>query len=268
MQVALSVEKHVGHSHKNKIIDGRLRERGTEWYPSRKKLVAVTGADGDLVTALGAAVVENGGACLGLHAAKEAVGLGAAAAVGLKGTLRHGTELLEFGRSLLPVFSLIAAIIDCNLSGGIFTAFVRRVDYAGIGRRGEMEYSEELQGLEERLLDPAVRKNPAELRKLLAEEFREIGASGTQYDREEIIAALERETPTQVELHDFSAMPLADDLVLVIYRTVRREERCVKEARRSSIWIRRGGRWQMRFHQGTRMSEKSSEEFSLQNERR
>ena len=60
-----------------------------------EKLVAVTGADGDLVTALRAAAAENGGASLGLHAAKKAVRLGAAAAVGLKGTLRHGTELLK-----------------------------------------------------------------------------------------------------------------------------------------------------------------------------
>ncbi|OJV44183.1 MAG: hypothetical protein BGO25_13960 [Acidobacteriales bacterium 59-55] len=60
-----------------------------------ESLVAVTGADGDLVAALGAAAVENGGARLGLHAGEEAVGLGAVAAVRLKGTLRHGTELLR-----------------------------------------------------------------------------------------------------------------------------------------------------------------------------
>jgi hypothetical protein len=131
-----------------------------------------------------------------------------------------------------------------------------------------MDYSEELRRLEERLLDPAVRKNSAELRELLAEEFREIGASGRQYDREEIIAALESETSSHVELHDFSAAPLAEDLVLVTYRTVQREMRGVKEARRSSIWIRRGGRWQMRFHQGTRMSEERGGEILLSHEER
>jgi hypothetical protein len=53
------------------------------------ELVAEAGADGDLMTALGAAAIKNGGARLRLHAGKEAVGLGAVAAVRLKGTLRH-----------------------------------------------------------------------------------------------------------------------------------------------------------------------------------
>ena len=76
-----------------------------------EKLVAVTGADGDLVTALGAAAVENGGASLGLHAAQKAVGLGAAAAVGLKGALRHGTDSWWAGVRLPELFA-IAAISD------------------------------------------------------------------------------------------------------------------------------------------------------------
>ena len=55
--------------------------------PSR--LVAETGADGDLVTALRAAAAQHIGAGLSLHPRKEAVGLRAMAAVRLKGTLRH-----------------------------------------------------------------------------------------------------------------------------------------------------------------------------------
>jgi hypothetical protein len=65
------------------------RHRGDE-------LVAVTGADGDLVTALGATTAEDGCASLGLHAREEAVGLGAVAAVRLKGTLRHDKN--SYGR--------------------------------------------------------------------------------------------------------------------------------------------------------------------------
>lgn len=120
-----------------------------------------------------------------------------------------------------------------------------------------MEYLEELRRLEERLLELSVRKNPVALRELLAEEFVEIGSSGRQYDREAIIAALADETSAQIELHDFCANMLSENLVLVIYRTVRREKDAWKEARRSSIWRRREGRWQICFHQGTRMNEKS-----------
>jgi hypothetical protein len=74
-------------------------------------LVAEAGADCDLVTALGAAAAEDGGACLGLHAREEAVGLGAVAAVGLEGTLRHDKNSCG-RRGLLLKLLAIAAISE------------------------------------------------------------------------------------------------------------------------------------------------------------
>jgi len=62
-----------------------------EGIRDRVQLVAVAGADRNLVAALGPAAAENSGASLGLHAGKKAVGLRAVAAVGLKSTLGHGT---------------------------------------------------------------------------------------------------------------------------------------------------------------------------------
>lgn len=58
-------------------------------YRVRVELIAEACGDGDLVAALGAAAAENGGTGLGLHAGEEAMGLGAVAAVGLKGALGH-----------------------------------------------------------------------------------------------------------------------------------------------------------------------------------
>jgi hypothetical protein len=84
-----------------------------------KRLVAETGADGNLVTALGTAAAEDGGACLGLHTGKEAVGLGAVTAVGLEGTLRHDKN--SCGRRGLPLKLLaIAAISEYTRWDGIF----------------------------------------------------------------------------------------------------------------------------------------------------
>jgi hypothetical protein len=60
-----------------------------------EKLVAETSANGNLVTALGATAAEYGGTSLCLHAGQETMGLGAMAAVGLKGTLRHDKKLLR-----------------------------------------------------------------------------------------------------------------------------------------------------------------------------
>jgi hypothetical protein len=55
------------------------------------------------MTTLGATAVENGSPCLGLHARKKAVGLGAVAAVGLESTLRHDKKLLRRVEHLLKL---------------------------------------------------------------------------------------------------------------------------------------------------------------------
>jgi hypothetical protein len=54
-----------------------------------QRLVAEAGGDSDLVAALGAAAAEDGSTGLRGHANEEAVDLGAATAVRLKGALRH-----------------------------------------------------------------------------------------------------------------------------------------------------------------------------------
>ena len=68
---------------------GKLRHPLTQRF-----LVAVSSANGNLVTAFGAAAAQHGCARLGLHAGKKPVGLRAVATVWLKGTLRHLTRLL------------------------------------------------------------------------------------------------------------------------------------------------------------------------------
>jgi hypothetical protein len=74
---------------------------------SIERLVAKASADSDFVTALGATAAEYSGACLCLHAGQETVGLGAVAAVGLKGTLRHDKKLLRRRKLPLKLFRLL-----------------------------------------------------------------------------------------------------------------------------------------------------------------
>ena len=57
-------------------------------------LVAESGADCNTLTACRTAAAENGGTALGLHARAKAVGLHAAAPVGLKCALGHKNALL------------------------------------------------------------------------------------------------------------------------------------------------------------------------------
>ena len=72
------------------------------------------------MAALGATAAKNGCARLGLHAGEEAVGLGAVAAVGLEGTLRHDKN--SCGRRVsCSNFLGVAAISEYTRWDGIFT---------------------------------------------------------------------------------------------------------------------------------------------------
>jgi hypothetical protein len=107
----------------------------------------------------------------------------------------------------------------------------------------------ELRALEARLLDPAVRADPAQVRALLAPDFTEFGASGRVFDRDAIVAALASEGPRLPrEQRGFRVRALGPDAVLTTWR-VKRDDGI--ETLRSSIWQRHDGRWLMVFHQGT-----------------
>ncbi|UCE25423.1 MAG: DUF4440 domain-containing protein [Candidatus Zixiibacteriota bacterium] len=110
-----------------------------------------------------------------------------------------------------------------------------------------------LSRLEKHLMQPEVRRSPAELRKLLAEEFVEFGSSGQVYDRKSIIEALSIESPFTCSIEDFSVVSLSPQLALVTYRAVcsENDNESSVHSLRSSIWRQVDGEWQMVFHQGT-----------------
>jgi hypothetical protein len=107
-----------------------------------------------------------------------------------------------------------------------------------------------LRELENKLLDPTVRQSPAELGRLLADEFVEFGSSGNVYHKQDCVGGI---PPVRIDVSDFQARLLAPGLALVTYRAFNHEPSRPHLAHtlRSSIWKLIGGQWQMIFHQGT-----------------
>jgi hypothetical protein len=64
---------------------------------------------------------------------------------------------------------------------------------------------DEVISLELRLLDPETRRDPAELDRLLHQDFTEIGASGKRWDRAATIASLPAEPGPAPEVRDIAA---------------------------------------------------------------
>ena len=111
--------------------------------------------------------------------------------------------------------------------------------------------------LEERLLQPEVRRDRTEVASLLAEEFVEFGSSGRIFDREQILELLENEPEARIAMLDGAQQMVAPDVALVTYRSVHPGSAVEpgRTALRSSLWVHRDDRWQVIFHQGTRVSE-------------
>ncbi|WP_312858507.1 nuclear transport factor 2 family protein [Pseudonocardia pini] len=87
--------------------------------------------------------------------------------------------------------------------------------------------------------------------RLMAPDFWEVGASGRVYSREHVLAALgERyaaDEPDEWETGDFACRELGPGTYLLTY-LLRQGERTT---RRSTIWRRGPGDWQVLYHQGT-----------------
>ena len=91
----------------------------------------------------------------------------------------------------------------------------------------------------------------ADFERMTAADFWEIGASGNRYSRAHVLDVLEQRAPDPAEhgwvTRDFHCRELGPDIYLLTY-TLEQGERL---SRRSTIWRRHGGDWQIVFHQGT-----------------
>jgi len=109
-------------------------------------------------------------------------------------------------------------------------------------------------------LSPEGRASPELIDRLLADDFQEIGSAGDVFGKRVVLDELATEARDghrhERKATDWSVRALSDDVALVTYKVVRDDRRDGTRAisLRSSIWVFRDGRWQMAFHQGTRLS--------------
>lgn len=110
-----------------------------------------------------------------------------------------------------------------------------------------MDLVEVLAPLEKRLLAMGDDCDRACVESLLAEDFREVSASGREWDRVSMLRELVGMPLRRHRTIEFRCTALADDMALLNYRTVVNG----RETLRVSLWVLRAGRWQMLYHQGT-----------------
>lgn len=101
--------------------------------------------------------------------------------------------------------------------------------------------------LERELQTAECRRDRERLTRLLADDFTEVGASGTMWDKSSILDMLGTEIPVEIEVIEPTGRVIGPDYVLLQWVSQTPEMR----ARRTSLWRRTDTGWELVHHQGT-----------------
>ncbi|HTB96516.1 MAG TPA: DUF4440 domain-containing protein [Terracidiphilus sp.] len=91
-----------------------------------------------------------------------------------------------------------------------------------------------------------------DFRRLMAEDYWEVGASGRRYDRDFILQQLEEHPPADAQAAgwrcwDFGLRRLGQEAYLLTYTL----DQSGRVTRRATIWDKSSGPWRILYHQGT-----------------
>ena len=117
--------------------------------------------------------------------------------------------------------------------------------FSGLEGAPEPTDEEHVASLERSMLTDEVRTDRAAMAALLHPDWQEVGRSGRLWTREEVLDEIGPIAPVDVEV--LSADRIGPDAILLLWRTSTAD----RSTLRSTLWLRTGGRWQARFHQGT-----------------
>lgn len=117
------------------------------------------------------------------------------------------------------------------------------------------EDKRKLRELEESLWRTETRFDRRYMERVLSPDFFEFGRSGRIYRREDTLNVPDQATDAELPLKNFEVHEIDNNVVLVTYVSrVMYEE--LEIANRSSIWVKSRDGWQIRFHQGTPVTDK------------
>ncbi len=108
-----------------------------------------------------------------------------------------------------------------------------------------------LERLELSLLNPAGRSDLALLRRLIADDFTEVGANGRTFGKDEVLDRLPGEVGVTFHAEHVLVKLLSPTVGIVTYTATRTAGGVSATSMRCSVWRSSRGLWQMVYHQGT-----------------
>lgn len=101
----------------------------------------------------------------------------------------------------------------------------------------------------------AIRRNKADIERLIHPSFVEVGKSGMSYDFDSILKMMQAEKPSNTRVHSqrYECTQLEPSVQLLRYESalVNETGELSDFAKRCSIWIFTGSCWQLKYHQAT-----------------
>jgi len=88
---------------------------------------------------------------------------------------------------------------------------------------------------------------------LISDDFAEFGGNGRIFNKSDALAMMRHHAPRVFALEEFNVRELTAGVALVTYRVQSQavEGGPGRVSVRSSIWVKREGKWQVTFHQAT-----------------
>lgn len=110
---------------------------------------------------------------------------------------------------------------------------------------------EEIKSREPIFHHPEFGTSRLDFERMIVEDFWEVGASGSRYDRQFVLDNLEERHSVPVEedyrVEDCECRPLSETVYLFTYVLWQEERR----TRRATVWMQNGANWKIVYHQGT-----------------
>jgi hypothetical protein len=153
--------------------------------------------------------------------------------------------------SLAIVTFLVVLVLSAVWLRGSIPAAAQSPDDA----KARTPLADQLIALEKSLPDAEKRHDRDFYKRSLTDDFISVGTDGKIHDRDEILGDLPSTQLIEYRPYDIQVVPLNDGAALVTYDVIIRLEHYDDQTPRyqhiSSVWVKQGDQWKMRFQQAT-----------------
>lgn len=116
---------------------------------------------------------------------------------------------------------------------------------------------ETLIAAEKSIPEAQIKRDSGALKRLLSDDYAQVSIDGKLRDRDEIIGMMSEVTIKQFRTYDFKVVPVSENVAIVTYDAILQvtseddEIQIPRYQHLSSVWVKQGDQWKLKFQQAT-----------------